>query len=422
LLDSTTLSNVTDSYGYNAFGEVTSYTASFSGTAIYSYTLTRDNSGRISEKSETINGVTTVYDYTYDSAGRLNVVNKNGSAWDSFTYDNNSNMIALSTVDGNSITATYDAQDRLTAWNSNTYTYNRNGELATKTVGSTTTTFTYDVLGGLTSVANGTNTYAYKMDGLHRRENKLTNAVLQKRYLYRDSHLLAELDSSGNIAKRFVYASKTNVPDYAIIGSNTYRLISDNLGSVRLVMDISAGTVAEQIDYNEFGKVENDTSPGFQPFGFAGGIYDSDTNLVRFGARDYDAEVGRWTNKDPILFKGGDTNLYGYGVQDPINHIDPKGTLTEGFFSGYLSPNGQANLGAGMSAMGAGLLTVGYYTGYAPTIYLGLGLGIEGGKNIEKGWDRGGEITIPYLDQFFKEIQDFKGSQTSPTSNNMCSR
>ena len=42
----------------------------------------------------------------------------------------------------------------------------------------------------------------------------------------------------------------------------------------------------------------NDTNPGFQPFGFAGGLYDPDTGLVRFGARDYDAETGRWTSKE----------------------------------------------------------------------------------------------------------------------------
>lgn len=41
--------------------------------------------------------------------------------------------------------------------------------------------------------------------------------------------------------------------------------------------------------------------------------------------RDYDPETGRWTNKDPILFSGGDTNLYGYGLQDPVNMIDPSG-------------------------------------------------------------------------------------------------
>ena len=48
--------------------------------------------------------------------------------------------------------------------------------------------------------------------------------------------------------------------------------------------------------------------PGFQPFGFAGGIYDLHTALVRFGARDYDAFTGRWTAKDPISFAGGSSS------------------------------------------------------------------------------------------------------------------
>jgi RHS repeat-associated protein len=86
-----------------------------------------------------------------------------------------------------------------------------------------------------------------------------------------------------------------------------------------------AGTVAQRMDYDVFGNVVQDSNPGFQPFGFAGGIYDVDTGLVRFGARDYDPETGRWTAKYPILFNGGDSNLYGYVVNDPVNFIDPTG-------------------------------------------------------------------------------------------------
>jgi RHS repeat-associated protein len=108
-------------------------------------------------------------------------------------------------------------------------------------------------------------------------------------------------------------------------GGATYRIISDHLGSPRLIVDVADGTIVQQIEYDEFGKVLSDTNPGFQPFGFAGGLYDRDTGLVRFGARDYDAETGRWSSKDPVQFAGGDTNLYGYGLQDPINHIDPSG-------------------------------------------------------------------------------------------------
>jgi RHS repeat-associated protein len=90
-------------------------------------------------------------------------------------------------------------------------------------------------------------------------------------------------------------------------------------------VNISNGIIAQRIDYDAFGNVVFDSNPGFQPFGFAGGIYDLDTKLTRFGARDYDAQTGRWTAKDPILFAGGDTNLYGYVLSDPVNWVDPHG-------------------------------------------------------------------------------------------------
>jgi RHS repeat-associated protein len=54
-------------------------------------------------------------------------------------------------------------------------------------------------------------------------------------------------------------------------------------------------------------------------------LYDTQTRLTRFGARDYDPESSRWTAKDPISFAGGDVNLYGYVIGDPVNLIDPFG-------------------------------------------------------------------------------------------------
>jgi RHS repeat-associated protein len=144
--------------------------------------------------------------------------------------------------------------------------------------------------------------------------------------LYQDGlNPVAELDGSVNVVARFVYATGINVPDYIIKDGITYRVIADHLGSPRLVVNTVTGEVVQQIDYNEWGKVVSDTNPGWQPFGFAGGIYDRQTGLVRFGARDYDAETGRWTAKDPIGFNGGDTRLYGYCLNDPVNHIDSTG-------------------------------------------------------------------------------------------------
>jgi RHS repeat-associated protein len=85
-----------------------------------------------------------------------------------------------------------------------------------------------------------------------------------------------------------------------------------------------------------------DTNPGFQPFGFAGEIYDRDTGLVRHGARDYDAETGRWTTKDTLCFRGHDFNLYGYVRNNPVTFIDPEGKF--GVLAGLLTGIGAYSL------------------------------------------------------------------------------
>ncbi|GAB7078888.1 hypothetical protein JCM14635_05610 [Megalodesulfovibrio paquesii] len=84
----------------------------------------------------------------------------------------------------------------------------------------------------------------------------------------------------------------------------------DQVGSLRAVTDAS-GHVIKNVLYDAFGRVLSDSNPELKvPFGFAGGLQDSDTGLVRFGYRDYDPEVGRWTSKDPIGFEGGSLGLF----------------------------------------------------------------------------------------------------------------
>ena len=171
----------------------------------------------------------------------------------------------------------------------------------------------------------------YVVDGENRRVGKKVGGTLSQGFLYQDGlNVVAQLDGSGNLVGRYVFGSKPNVPDYFTTSAGTFRILSDHLGSPRLVVNTSSGAVVEEIDYDEFGNVTNDTAPGTLPFGFAGGLYDKDTGLVRFGARDYDASAGRWTSKDPIRFDGGSFNLYGYGLTDPINETDQDGTSVRG--------------------------------------------------------------------------------------------
>ncbi|MBI3204595.1 MAG: hypothetical protein HYZ29_23875 [Myxococcales bacterium] len=110
-------------------------------------------------------------------------------------------------------------------------------------------------------------------------------------------------------------------------GGVTYRVLSDHLGSPRAQVDVATGTVAWRADFDAWGNRTLIAGVAdFVPFGFAGGMLDAETGLTRFGARDYDPVVGRWTAKDPILFDGRHENLYSYAAFDPIQHRDPTGT------------------------------------------------------------------------------------------------
>jgi len=174
--------------------------------------------------------------------------------------------------------------------------------------------------------------------------------VLVQGWLYQNQlNPVAELDGTGAVVSRFVYGTKANVPDYLIKGGVTYRIISDHLGSPRLVINTSDGSVAQRIDYDEFGQITSDTNPGFQPFGFAGGLYDQHTGLTRFGARDYNPLTGRWTAKDPIGFSGGNPNPYGYTLNDPVNSVDTNGLATITLGGSYRLPFAQGGFGAGIA-------------------------------------------------------------------------
>jgi RHS repeat-associated protein len=331
LVAATNLGTVTTTLGYTGFAELSRLSATAGATSLYDAQYTRDSLGRMTQKMETIGGVIATYDYTYDLAGRLTEVRKTGALVESYAYGANGNRTSA-TVGGVMRNGVYDAQDRLTQYGSATYTYTANGELTTKSSGAQTTTYSYDALGNLIIVRLPDGAQIdYLVDGRNRRLGKKVNGAMVQGFLYAgDLRPIAELDSSNNVMSRFIYTESNNVPAYIVKGGATYRLVTDHLGSVRLVVDTSTGAIVQRIDYDAWGNIATDTNPGFQPFGFAGGLYDTDTKLVRFGARDYDAETGRWTAKDPIGFDGGDTNLYAYVFNDPVNDTDADGLQGKG--------------------------------------------------------------------------------------------
>jgi RHS repeat-associated protein len=329
LLVGTTLGVVSDSFGYNGFGETSDYQATINGNPLIRWSYQRDKLGRITRKTETVGSLSHSLEYRYDDRGRLEQITDNDAVVAVYGYDSNGNRTQLN---GQTV-AVYDSQDRLTDFNGKHYVYTDNGELQSKTENGQTTSYGYDVFGNLRHVElPGGTRIDYVVDGQNRRIGKKINGQLVQAWLYQSQlNPVAELDGDGQVITRFVYGDKGNVPSYlvktdpATQAKTIYRLVSDHLGSPRFVVDTVTGAVVQELDYDVWGNLIRDSNPGFQPFGFAGGVYDLHTKLVRFGARDYDAETGRWTAKDPILFAGGDTNLYGYVLNDPVNWVDPDG-------------------------------------------------------------------------------------------------
>jgi RHS repeat-associated protein len=220
------------------------------------------------------------------------------------------------------------------------------------------------------------------IDGQQRRVGKKVGGTLVQGLLYRNGLVpVAEFDGAGGLVARFVYGTRAYVPDYLVKDGSTLRLVTDQLGSIRLVIDATSGAIMQRMEYDAFGRVLTDTNPGFQPFGFAGGLYDAATGLVRFGARDYEPTIGRWTAQDPLRFASGDTNLYGYVMNDPVNAVDPTGHgppagVMVGFQIGGALKwfGGEAGFGLFVDVNGQASFFGTY--GHGPA--LGLGIGASG--------------------------------------------
>jgi RHS repeat-associated protein len=321
-----TLSTISQTLSYDSFGDVSGsvYAETSGPTEVYEYALERDQLGRIIEETNTVAGGTPeVWSYEYDARGRLERVELDSVLYAEYGYDPNGNRVSVTTTGGTTY-ASYDEQDRILDVGAVTYTHGANGEITGKSDG---TSYEYDALGNLLEVTlPNTTKIRYAYDGRGRPVARYVDGVYDKGWLW-GSQLepIAEVDELGVVVARYVYGSRAHVPDYMVKGGVTYRLITDYRGSVVAVVNASNGMVVQELEYGPWGEVLSDTAPGFQSFGYAGGIWDGDTGLVLFGARWYDAGLGRWMRKDPILFDGGQANLYMYVMNQPTNHIDPTG-------------------------------------------------------------------------------------------------
>jgi RHS repeat-associated protein len=269
----------------------------------------------------------------------------------------------------------------------------------------------------------------YRVDAYGRRLAKLVNGTVVRKWLYADGLLpVAELDANDNLISVFNGS-------FMVRDGETYRIITDHVGSPRLVVNASTGEVTQQLTYDEWGNVTEDTNPGFQPFGFAGGLYDPDTGLVRFGARDYDALAGRWTTKDPVRFLGGAANLYVYCQNNPVNFRDPLGLCEIIIYiseeleellgpgaAGVIAADIQGELGIKTSARIGRSSSPGFQADGSYIQNVSVNNSISGwGKTPPGGWgipglsDAGSESYVNH-NRISKGITDYRASRQVPAS------
>ncbi|MCC6232433.1 MAG: hypothetical protein IT580_07295 [Verrucomicrobiales bacterium] len=369
----TSLGVVREEQAYNELGLRTNTTVTLSGTSFSSVALRYDRLNRLTNKIETIAGTTHEFSYAYDVAGRLSQVQRDGAVLATYTYDANGNQITR-----NGESATYDVQDRLTSYAGASFGWSRNGHRTTRSAGGLTTTYDYDVRGALNSVTLPTQQIDYVLDPLGRRIGRKVGGVLERGWLWLGQQIVAELDASSAKTKHFVYGLGSTTPAVMIAGTNSYRIVSDERGSVRFVVSTADGTIAQALEYNEFGRLISDTNPGFQPFGYAGGLHDPVTGLVRFGLRDYDPETAQWTMRDPVNFLGGQFSLYAYVGNDPVNHIDPLGLGP--WATAYKVGKGVLGVAGGVASIFAAgaILTGAAVTAPVAATVLGIFVGVNG--------------------------------------------
>lgn len=388
---------MTISRTFNGYGEVAATGWTSGGSSAFSFGVLRDNTGQITQKTETTAGGSTVYAYNYDDLGRLANVTRDGQQVEAYSYDANGNrtgeMNALRGIPSRE--ATYSAEDHLLQAGDNTYQFDLDGFLAAKHTTEGTTTYDYSRLGELKAadLPDGRHV-SYDYDPFGRRIAKRIDGSIVEKYLWAgQTTLLAVCDADGSLKSRFSYGDG-RVPYSMETSSGTYYLAHDQVGSVRVVTD-QDGHVFKEISYDSFGNVLSDSNPELQvPFGFAGGLYDEDTKLAHFGARDYDPAVGRFTAKDPIDFAGGDANLYGYCLDDPVDWVDPLGLVN------YVDINGQLGHGLGVT-FGTMIDEEGHpYPYVGPAWVTGPGASFTWGSNPTSGLNVAGQAACGVAGQW----------------------
>ena len=202
----------------------------------------------------------------------------------------------------------------------NEYNYDSNGNL-TKDLNKGITNISYNCL-NLPSVVTfsdgSTVTYTYAADG-----TKLKT-------VHKTGSTTTTTDYCGNVVyENGVQKLLLTDEGYVTLSDGKYHYyLKDHQGNNRVVINQS-GTVEETNHYYPFGGVFA-SSGNVQPYKYNGKELDAKKGLnwYDYGARHYDAALGRFTTVDPSAENYYSTSPFTYCLNNPLNYIDPLGTDT----------------------------------------------------------------------------------------------
>ena len=162
--------------------------------------------------------------------------------------------------------------------------------------------------------------YVYNAKG-----QRVKKAVNEQTTIYnydRNGLLMMESTGSGTITAEYVYLN--GQPLAKIESNNVYYYHIDHLGTPMMMTDSSGNTVW-QGEFKPFGEPVSVTGSITNNLRFPGQYYDSETGLHQNYFRDYNSEIGRYIEADPIGIKRGRNHLFTYVNNNTLNKIDPFG-------------------------------------------------------------------------------------------------
>ena len=318
-------------------------TAKYNGS-ISSMTWKAGNESTIRGYKFTYDGLSRLMNATYGETAGINT-NTNRFSENVTGYDKNGNIKTLQRY-GQTAASSYGLIDNLTftlggnqlsrvddaaaasAYNggfefkdgvkqANEYTYDSNGNL-TKDLNKGISTITYNVLNlpNMVTFSDGsTIAYTYGADG-----TKLKT-------VHKTGSTTTTTDYCGNVVyENGVQKLLLTDEGYVTLSDSKYHYyLKDHQGNNRVVINQS-GTVEETNHYYPFGGVFANTG-NTQPYKYNGKEFDGKkgVNLYDYGARHYDAALGRFTTVDSLAEKHYSESLYTYCYSNPINCIEPNG-------------------------------------------------------------------------------------------------